>query len=201
MPSAKAKKIQKQIPDQARFAHQEDKAGSSSPAAVVTQKENGSFIDGALSAAGSESPEYLHLDPCRHPASLVTCGRLLLTSNSLTPGASTGCSDFSFYSWLVLRSVLGGQLWGLPFPLAPWLMPGSWDFHWPVDLAVLSAPGVSEGWPRWIYHVAFWVQAQSGYICLIHDGWAGWVVGMWKGTYLLQAESEKQLYGLSTKTI
>ena len=103
-----------------------------------------------------ESSEHLHLDPCRHPASLVTGGRLLLTSNSLTPRASTGCSDFSFCSSLVLRFVFGGQLWGLPFPPAPWLMPGSWDFHWPVELAVLpcSQPlearrGDSIGFSMW----------------------------------------------------
>lgn len=38
-------------------------------------------------------------------------------------------------------------------------------------------------------------QAEGGYICLLHNGW---VVDMWTETHLLQTESEKQLYGLST---
>lgn len=149
---------------------------------------------------GPESPEHLHLDPCRHPASLVTGGRLLLTSNSLTHRASTGCSDFSFCSLLVLRFVFGGQLWGLPFPPHHgWcLAAGTSTGLWIRPCSVLTVPGGSEGWLHWIFHVAFWVQAEGGYICLLHNGW---VVDMWTETYLLQTESEKQLYGLSTKTI
>lgn len=146
---------------------------------------------------GPESPEYLHLDSCRHPASLVTGGRLLLTSNSLTPRASTGCSDFSFCSSLVLRFVFGGQLWGLPFPLHHgwYLAAGTSTDLWIWPCSVLTVPGGSEGWLHWIFHVAFWVQAEGGYICLLHNGW---VVDMWTETHLLQTESEKQLYGLST---
>ena len=174
MPSAKAKKIQKQIPDQARFAHQEDKAGSSSPAALVTQKENGSFIDGALSAAGSESPEYPHLDPCRHPASLVTCGRLLLTSNSLTPGASTGCSDFSFYSWLVLRSCAWRTALGSPFPTST--MIDAWQLGLPLacGLGRAHSPWSLRGVTPLDFPCGL-LGAGSGWIYLPYSRWVGWV--------------------------
>lgn len=115
---------------------------------------------------------------CRRPAGWLTDDRPLPTSSSLRflhPGIYWVLQFLILlYSGSKICVMFGGQLWCLPFPTAPRLVPDSWDFHWPTGLAVLMTLWGSEGGPHWALHGGL-AGTGWGWVYLPASRWVGWV--------------------------